>query len=142
MTKAPATPKATEPAARTYDPAKLTAITADIAIPANAGKSNRGGRSLYPFDSLEVGQSFGVSNKNAKQLASLVSAANKRHQVDKIGEDGKPVYKTQDVKQADGSISKVPTLETVKVAGRVFVHADVDPKTDPQHASVRVWRQK
>jgi len=127
-------------AKRAYEAAQLTGISADVPMPTNAGKSNRGGRSLYPFDELEVGQSFGVKNKTQKQLASTVSGANKRHRVEVKDANGQTVFKTQDVKQADGTIVKQPTLDPQTAPGRIFVAADVDPKTDPDGASVRVWR--
>ena len=132
----------TEKAARNYEAAKIAAPRTDIAIPATAGRSNRGGRSLYPFDDLEVNGSFAVLNKTAKQMASTVSGANKRHMVDATDTVGNKIFKTQDVKQADGSIVKQPTLETEKVPGRIFVVADVDPNTDPDKAVCRVWRKQ
>lgn len=148
---APKTPKAeteiTETGAaqgteakRTYEGAAITKISADVAMPANIGKSQRGGRSLYPFDDLEIGQSFGVMNKTQKQMASTVSAANKRHRTEVKDANGQTVFKTQDVKQADGSVVKTPTLEAQTQPGRIFVAGDVDPKTDPDGASVRIWR--
>lgn len=127
-------------AKRGYESAQLTGISADVPMPANAGKTNRGGRSLYPFDDLEVGQSFGVRNKTQKQLASTVSGATKRHRVEVKDAAGNVVFKTTDVKQADGTIVKQPTLDPQTQPGRIFVSADVDPKTDPDGASVRVWR--
>lgn len=140
---APAQPAPTangNDAKRTYESAQLTGISADVPMPANMGKSNRGGRSLYPFDDLEVGQSFGVRNKTQKQLASTVSGATKRHRVEVKDANGNTVFKTTDVKQADGSVVKQPTLDPQTQPGRIFVSADVDPKTDPDGASVRVWR--
>lgn len=128
--------------ARVYEPAKIVATRTDIAIPAGAGRSTRGSRSLYPFDDLEVLGSFGVLNKTAKQMASTVSGANKRHMVDAIDAAGNKIFKTQDVKQPDGTIVKQPTLETEKVPGRVFVVMDVDPATDPDNATCRVWRKQ
>lgn len=127
-------------AKRAYEGASITSISDAIPVPANIGKSQRGGRSLYPFDDLAVGQSFGVMNKTQKQMASTVSAANKRHRVEVTDANGQVVYKTQDVKQADGSVVKTPTLDVQTQPGRIFVAADVDSKTDPDGASVRIWR--
>ncbi len=50
-------------------------IESDVAIPAIAGRGRTG--STYPFDKLDVGQSFFVP-KAAKNLASTVSSANAR----------------------------------------------------------------
>ena len=146
MAKAPAktetTTDATDKPARVYEAAKLAAIRTDLPVPAGAGRSSRGGRSLYPFDDLEIGGSFAVLNKTAKQMASTVSGANKRHQVDAKDANGNTIFKTQEVKAADGTISHVPTLDPKKVAGRVFVVLDVDPTTDPDAATARVWRKQ
>lgn len=133
------TTPATE-AKRTYEAAAITPISESVAMPANIGKSQRGGRSLYPFDDLQVGQSFGVLNKTQKQMASTVSAANKRGRIEVKDAAGNTVFKTQEVKQSDGSVVKQPTLEPRTQPGKLFVAADVDPKTDPDGASVRVWR--
>lgn len=120
----------------------LTAISTAVPMPQNLTKRSRGGNSLYPFDSLvEVGQSFGIKNKTAKNLASVISGANKRYMVDAVDAHGNPVFKQNEVKQADGSVTKVPTLEREKMPGKTFVAADVDPKTDPDGATVRVWRK-
>lgn len=72
-------------------------VIEDVALP----KSNRGGRtgkSVYPFEALEVGQSFFVpaSEKHpepAKSLASTVSSAMKRFDVADLDENG--VQKTK-----------------------------------------------
>ena len=140
MAKQPAPAATSTTATRTYEAAKLTAISAAVPIPANAGKSNRGARSLYPFDDLDIGQSFGIQNKTAKQMASTVSGANKRHMVDAKDAEGNIIFKTQTVKQPDGTEVKVATLEPEKVAGRTFVVMDVDPASDPDKAVARVWR--
>lgn len=142
MAKTPA--KAAEAATketRAYEPAQVTNVSADVPMPEGLGRSRRGGRSQYPFDSLEVGQSFGVKNKSLAQMNSTISTANKRHRTERLDDDGNIIYKTQDVKQADGSVVKQPTLDPEMIAGRVFAGADVDPKTDPEGASVRIWRK-
>lgn len=58
-------------------------IEDDVAIPAVAGRGRIG--SVYPFDKLNVGQSFFVP-KAAKNLASTVSSANARYAVEVPGE--------------------------------------------------------
>lgn len=118
----------------------LTAISSDVPMPQVS--TRRGNNSIYPFEKLEVGQSFGILNKTAKNMGSVVTSANKRFMVDAVDSEGKPIYKTQEVKAADGTVSKVPTLEREKAPGKVFAAFDVDPKTDPQGASVRVFRTK
>lgn len=120
----------------------LTKATAAVPMPETAGKRGRGSNSLYPFDTLAVGESFGVQNKTAKNLASIVSGANKRFQVEAKDAQGHPIFKTTEVKHPDGSTTRVPTLEKEMVPGKVFVVADMDPKSDPDGASVRVWRKQ
>lgn len=52
--------------------------THKIAIPDRPVR--RGNPSLYPFDTLtEAGMAFGVKDKTAKQLGSIVSNANKKY---------------------------------------------------------------
>lgn len=126
---------------RTYEAASVTPVTSNVPMPENIGKRANSGRGVYDFDSLEVGQSFGVTNKTAKQIASAVSAANKRFRTNKLDANGAVIYKTQEVKHADGTVTKQPTLDPETVPGRVFVSADVDPATDPDGATVRVWRK-
>lgn len=58
-------------------------IEDDVAIPAVSGRGRIG--SVYPFDKLNVGQSFFVP-KAAKNLASTVSSANARYAVEVPGE--------------------------------------------------------
>lgn len=143
-------PKQPAPAGATEEKTKaprvapvLTSVSTAVPMPENLGKRGRGGNSLYPFESLEtVGASFGIKNKTAKNMASVISGANKRFMVNKVDADGKTVFQTKEVKSADGTVTHVPTLEPEKVPGRVFVAADVDPKTDPDGASVRVWRKQ
>lgn len=123
-------------------PPVLTKISDAVPMPENIGKRGRGGNSIYPFEKLEVGLSFGIANKTAKAIASVINGANKRFEVDAVDAAGNAVFKTQEVKQADGSVTVIQTLEREKMPGRVFIAADVDPKTDPDGASVRVWRKQ
>lgn len=62
------------------------AIEKNVAVPAISG---RGGRteSIYPFDQMEVGDSFFV-DKAAKNLASTVSSANQRYATQEKDEAG------------------------------------------------------
>lgn len=58
-------------------------IAADVPMPASSGRGGRGGE-IYPFASLEVGQSFFVPATEArpnpaKSLASTVSSAGNRY---------------------------------------------------------------
>jgi hypothetical protein len=59
-------------------PAKTGKFVIEDAVPMPKIKRVGGGNSLYPFDALEVGQSFFVG-KEAKSLASTVANANLRY---------------------------------------------------------------
>ncbi|HRQ13073.1 MAG TPA: hypothetical protein PK205_07190 [Promineifilum sp.] len=118
---------------------QLTTISAAVAMP---DRRSRGGRSLYPFESLAVGQSFGVKNKTAKQIASVVSAANRRGLAPKRDANGAIVYKMQTIKTADGTEKQVPSQEPETFRQSHYIVADVDPKADPDGASARVWRDQ
>lgn len=104
-----------------------------------------GTKSPFPWDKLEVGQSFGVVNKTVKQMSSIVSNVNrhKDNQRQKVGADGQPEFKTVNVTDAAGNVvagmtKSEPVMEQIKT----FVLAEVDPKKDPAKARVRVWRKQ
>lgn len=102
----------------------LTGVTAAIAMPTR--NKARGSKTLYPFDSLTaVGMSFGVKNRTAKQLSSVLSNANRKAMVPKIDAEGNSVFKTQKLTDAAGGVSLVPTTEVEKVAGAHYFAVDV-----------------
>ncbi len=84
------------------------------AVPMPIRTNSRGNKSAYNWDAIEVGKSLAITNKTAKQLASVITNANKRY----IAKDaeGKPV-----------------------VTKHFFTH-DCNPATDPEGASVRIFR--
>jgi len=91
---------------------EITAIATGIAIPTGASAA-RGSKSPYNFDELEVGAAFGVKNKTAKQLSSIVSNQNRKdnNQRQKTNADGSPAFKTEytETKDVNGAvIGKVP----------------------------------
>lgn len=122
----------------------ITVTTKAVAMPVKSSK--RGSTSVYPFDQLtEVGMSFGVKNKTAAQLSSIVSNANKRALKQATDEAGKPVFKTKDATAADGSVVQVPTTEPVMIATAHFFAVDIDKSAkpaDPDGANARVFRDK
>lgn len=91
----------------------VTPPTATVQMP----NPNRrlGRRSAYPFEDLtEPGMSFGIVGKSAKDLQSAISNQNRKHrQV-----------------MPDGTVAQA----------RHFFARDVDPETDPDGATVRVFR--
>lgn len=118
----------------------LTAVSTDVPMPVRASK--RGSKSNYDFDTLTaVGASFGVLNKTAANLYSIVLNANKKAMQPKRDDKGAIVFKTSKLTGADGSVTDVPTNDPEMVATKRFFAVDVDPKKDPGKASVRVFRE-
>lgn len=89
--------------------------------------SKRGSETKYPFDSLtEVGTAFGVKNKTAANLTSIVSNANRKAQIDKRDEAGNVVYHTKKLSDGAGGVTEVPdTSKPVKIATKKFFAFDV-----------------
>lgn len=132
----PAAPKAEK--AATVVPV-LTAARADVPMPTRVNR--RGTRSVYDFDSLvSAGMSFGVKNKTAASLGTVIANHNKKHRVEKRDENGSIVFKTTSMKAADGSTTVVPTTEPETIQTKHFFAVDVDPKNDPDGATCRVFR--
>lgn len=119
---------------------KITAVSKSVPMPEFASASNRGSKSAFHFDDLDVGESFGVIGRDARSLSSIISSAHRRHMVNKTDANGNVVYKTRKAKDANGVEMEMPTQEAAQVRGREFKAADVDPKKDPDGASVRIWR--
>lgn len=138
--------------ATTSAPAGGFEIEDGVAMPAGVGGGPRG--SIYPFDKLNVGQSFHVpataeNPTPAKSLASTVSSATARYAVE-TGETGEV---TINVYQTDASGAKVKDPATGKWIKtgerketrpkmqntRVFAVRAVDA-SDPKGAGARVWR--
>lgn len=139
----PATASST-PKTKTAQPPRvapvLTAVSTTVPMPDR--NANRGSKTSYPFEALTAaGMSFGVKNKTAKQLASIISNQNRKPGPTKRNPDGSIVYKTSDMTDAQGNVTKVPTSEPETMPGKQFFAIDCDPKTDPDGASVRVFRQ-
>lgn len=132
---------AAKPETKRVEP-QITGINTSLKMPEPPKAGRRGSKTLFPFDDLEVGTSFGVKNKTLEQMQSIISNQNKKSRVEKRDEAGNIVYKTKSAKAADGSEIQVPTDEPETVEGKRFFGIACDPKTDPEGAQVRVWRQK
>lgn len=146
-----APPAAAAPAAAKKKPAERVApeiagIDKGIPLPA-AAKSNRGSKSAYEFDALEVGDSIAILNKTAKQISSIVSNQNRKdsNQRPALNADGSQKMKIEqrEIKDAAGNVVgkqpvNVPETEWIKE----FRVVDVDPKKDPKKAKCRIWRVK
>lgn len=133
-------------------PAQSFEIEDGVAIPATSARKGREGG--YPFDKLEIGQSFHVAKTAenpdpASRLASSASGARAKHAVDtdktetvtvsvyKKGEDGKGYAKDADGKRIVESTKEV--TRPVKRLTRDFVVKSVGAD-DPKGEGARVWR--
>lgn len=146
MAKAPATTATTETpeiigTARTAP--IISMVSAAVPLPVANGRGRAG---LYPFDELTaVGMSFGLVNRTAKNMGSVVSAANRRALVQAKNEDGSLKFDRKEVKPASISetgelISAVFESVPVMVASKKFQVFETDPATDPHKATCRIFR--
>lgn len=102
-------------------------IESDVAIPAITGRGRTG--TTYPFDKLEIGQSFYV-DKASKNLASTVSSANARYAEPVNDAEGKPIM----VKNKKGEL--VPKTRAL----RKFIVRSVDETAKGRGKGSRIWR--
>lgn len=116
----------------------ISEIDTDVPLPTEKSRGN----SSYPFDSLETpGASFHVANKTAKQMASIVSAANRKRATEKRDAAGNVVMKMVAVKDAEGkTIGKTPGDKPEMVNTVKFEAVDVG-ETDKRGKGVRVFRR-
>lgn len=105
----------------------LTAVHSGIAMPVTT--SNRGSKSIYNFDGLvNVGDAFGVKNKTAASLSSIVSNANKKAMQNKTDATGATIYKTKEITDpTTGAKVTVPSTEAERVSTKKFKAFDVTP---------------
>lgn len=126
-------------------------IESDVAMP--TGSTRRGRESSYPFDKLEIGQSFHVAKTTenpdpASRLASSVSGARVKYSV----ETGETETVTQKVYQKDANGSYVKDAKGKRIVAstsdvtrpklattRDFACKSVDA-SDPKGEGARVWR--
>lgn len=132
------TPAAATPAADAKSPPKVVTFSAPIEVPAR--KKPRGPGSAFPFDGLAVGGAFGVAERTAKSLQTIIGNQNRKHLIDKLDANGSIVYETQELTGADGSKTIVPTTKAVKVASKRFYAVDVDA-AKYEGASVLIVRE-
>lgn len=144
--------------APTLAPTSKYEIESDIAIPAIVRAGNAGNlkprTSSYPFDLLQVNQSFHVAAtaedaEPHKKMASNVSAANKRSEVPAVPAEMVTTKHKRKVKDAQGNPIKgadgkdvyesYETTEPKMVATKKFVARQVNA-SDPKGAGVRVFR--
>lgn len=123
-------PKAAERVATAF-----TAVRNDIPMPATV----RGGKSelAEKLATLEVGQSIGIANKTKAQISSKISKINNAaDNVREIEVPGEPVTDLNGAVVGYGQPTK--RKENIKE----FRAFDVDAKSDPDNATVRIFRYK
>ncbi len=104
-------------------PATVTAV-ASISLPPLAARG--GTASVYPFDQLEVGQVFGVKDRDKAGMTSAIGNANRKYRKPKTDDTGATVYKTKQITDAAGTPIQVPDTENPEmVAERQFRARDV-----------------
>lgn len=134
------------PKAERVKPVMTSVLGADIfAIPERKPRAGGkiGGQPLYDFDKLvNVGDSFGVMNKTAAQIASTVTGANERYKVQAKNPDGTGAF--EEIKDANGNVIG-HSKDIKRIPGKVFRAHDVDVSKypagtpDDQKAPTRVF---
>lgn len=115
-------------------------IELDKSVQMPSVSRGRAGETSYPFDTMEVGDSFHIAateqNKDpAKSVASSVSTANIKYSREKKDENGNVITKPRKVR--NGEIKHFPEREPIKQ----FTIRSVDA-SDPKGVGCRVWRVK
>lgn len=118
-TPAPETPKKAKPVFTVLE------ITAAVPLPADI---NRRTNEKFPFEKLDIGQSFGFIGRTAADLSSTVSSANKRARLNPIKVPG-------------GIDANTGQMIPETLLMKAFAAYDVaKPDEDPHKATVRVFR--
>ena len=111
---------ATAPKPKTA-PTVTDIVSIDFPMPARTG----GAATYYNFDGLDVGQSFGVKDRDKKGMQSAIGNANRKYQENETDANGNPVYEM--TKMPDGT--QIPnTSKPKRKATRHFVAIDVTPE--------------
>lgn len=131
-----------KPAAAAVAKPEITVIgvSSAVVMPVNrAGK--RGSKNKYDLTALAVGQSLAIKGRKASNLTSTLSTNNRADEfaVFKRDETGAVVFGTKEVTAPDGTKTNVKG-DAIVLSRRVFFATDCDPKTDPEGADVRIWR--
>ena len=117
--------------------AKVAAsFTIEDNVPMPTGNSRGRGGNVYPFEALEVGQSFFVPNSEdkpnaAKSLASTVSSATARYAVEAKDANGAVIMETVTIPEyqtdADGKRVKDAEGHWIKTGERSETRAKMEP---------------
>lgn len=148
---AAASSAATKPVASTFT------LEAGVAVPTiKRGGFSKGRTAVYPFEQMEVGQSFFVPatperDDPAMALASTVSSATKRYSVPVTNPDGsaKMIEEMRGQRGPDGKVMKDGQGKMIKVPVQIqemcevrkFVIRSVKAENDPSKQNgARIWR--
>lgn len=123
-------PAPTPAAAKPRVEPQLTAVVSGITMPTRTTK--RGSTSVFPFDTLvNVGDAFGIKNRTAKSLSSIISNANKKAMVKKTDAAGAVVFKMVELKDANGVVvGQTATNEPEMIPGKRYAAFDVEKGSD------------
>ena len=148
MAKTPAETTTTETpaaAAAVVQSGKFSILSVNATVPMPEKiPGKRGSKTQFPFDALTVGASFGLIGRDSKSMSSIVSAQNRKADNFTAKKDaaGNVIFKTQEMKSADGTVTTIPTSEPETVQMKEFFAIDTDPKLDPEGATVRIFRRR
>lgn len=136
--------KAGAPKAEDRVAPEFTTVRTDIKPPVTA---RRGAKSplVEKMHELAVGASVGLTNKTKRQISATVSKENNRdtNQRPKLDTEGNQITKPgEPVKDANGNVVAQGTPVNVTERIKEWEAHDIDPKTDPDKATVRVFRVK
>lgn len=128
---------------------ELTGVLS-LALPERK-RTSRGSATIYPFDQLtEVGQFFGVKNKDFRGMTSVVSNQNKKYKTELRDTAGAIQYETKKLTDASGAVTEVPDASKPKMTfTRKFEARNVDATiadmlkgTDAEGSKVLIVRVK
>lgn len=119
----------------------IIGVSSAVALPARS--SRRGNKGVYDLTKLTaVGMSLAIKGRKKENLTSTISSANRdeRFATFKTDEAGLPVFGVKEIKDAAGNVVNRVQGDKIVLSRRVFFAHDCDPKTDPDGADVRIFR--
>lgn len=116
-------------------------VSTAVAMPTNRG-AKRGNKAIYDLSRLEVGQSLAIKGRKAENLTSTISTANRNEEFAtfKKNDAGEVLHAVTEVKDANGNVVGQAKGAKLVASRRVFFAYNCDPKTDPEGADVRIFR--